>query len=201
MAKLRSVSSSAADAIAHALLAHLGPQPEQLDPLFGLRARPRHLRVDVEQALPVAGALRQPLEVVQQLVAGRIGRQRVDQRLEGARRVVQLLLADERDLERGRQLLEGLDGPLARALVDLDQLVEEAVPLGRLVDELQVLGARALQVGAPVPLEPRPRVVEVVLVDVGDLAAAASAAPRDPPPARAASRRRRPAAGGSPVLP
>ena len=164
--------------IAHALLAHLGAQAQELDALLGLGARARHLRVDVEQALPVAGPLGQPLEVVQELVAGRVGRQRVDQRLEGARRIVQLLLADERDLERRRQLLERLAGPLARPFVDLDQLVEEAVPLGGLVDHLQVLGRRGSRGRRAGTTRSRARgSSSVVLVEVGDLAAAACAAP------------------------
>ena len=56
--------------IAHPLLTHLGPQSQKLDPLLGLGARPRHLGVDVEQPFPISGALRQPLQVVQELVAG-----------------------------------------------------------------------------------------------------------------------------------
>ena len=47
----------------------------------------------------------------------------------------------------------GSAGARARALVDLNQLLEQAVALGRLIDQLQALGVGRLQVGAPVPLE------------------------------------------------
>ena len=63
--------------IAHLALAHLGAQPQQLDALARLGARPRDARVDVQQAAPVLGLLRQPFQVGQQLAPGRIGGQRL----------------------------------------------------------------------------------------------------------------------------
>ena len=98
-----------------------------------------------------------------------IGGQRVAQRRERARRIAQLLLADERDLQRRRQLLDRLGRARPRALVDLDQLLEQAVALGGLIDQLQALGVGRLQVGAPVPLEAARGIVQVVLVQRRDL--------------------------------
>ncbi len=57
----------------------------------------------------------------------------------------------------------------ARAFVDLDQLLEQPVPLGGLIDQLQVLGRRRLEVGAAVPVEAAAGLVQVVLVDLADL--------------------------------
>ena len=155
--------------IVQVALAHDGAQAQQLDALGGLGARARHARVDVEQAGPVLGALGQPLEVGQQLAARRVGVQRVAQDREGARRIVQLLLADERDLQRRRQLLDGLGGAGARALVDLDQILEQAVLLGDRVDQLQRLGVGVLVVRALVPLEGQARLGQLVLAQARDL--------------------------------
>ena len=155
--------------IVHPAFPHLGPQAQEIDPLGHLGAGPRDPRVDLQQRPPVLGAAGQPLDVGEQLAPGRIRRQGLAERGERTLLVVQLVLADERDLQRRRQLLDGLVGPGAGPVVDLDQLLVQAMPLGRLIEHLQPLGVRPIDVGPPVPLERAERVIQVILVERRDL--------------------------------
>ena len=131
-----------ARSIVHAPLAHLGAQLQQLDPLGHLGAGPAiraYTSSSPRQSLARPG---QPLDVGEQLAPGRIGGEGVAQRAEGALLVVQLVLADERHLQRRRQLLDRLGGPGAGALVRSGSALRRARALGRLVEHLQPLGVR-----------------------------------------------------------
>ena len=158
-----------AGGVAHFSFAQVGPQSEKLDPLARFRAGPRDAGVHVEQPTPVLCLPRDSFQIGEELPPGRIDRQRVGEDPERPGRVSHLLLADERDLQGGRQLLERLRRPVACPLVNLNELLVQTMSVRCLVHRLEGLGVGVLQVGPSIPLEPSARIAEVLFVQARDL--------------------------------
>ena len=125
-----------------------------------MRTAACHLRVDIQQALPILGGACQPFQLGQQDLSRRFMRQGLAQHREGARRLLQAALAQPGHLHCHRHLSQRIRRAGSLSRVDLDEILPQTVGFRSRLQSSQRGLVRPLPVGTPEQLESPARLLQ-----------------------------------------